>query len=457
MRYLLALLVTINSVSAQTWTSFSVGVGIKSGLSVNSSGIPVIAYMTENSGSGGYIRVGQWQPNGTFDTTTVATGYYYGPLDITLDQSESPHIVTHFHNGSVGNSDLVGELFHVWYDGIWNNEVVADTNHDGWDADIRIDDMDHIHVASLDPPGFSHPPSGIEYSYYNGTFWSTEAVGTPVLNYANATSLDLDSTNDPHITYYDDINQRLSYVYKKSATWYFEIIDSIGDPGRFSYLVLDDNSIPHISYTNRVGNDTSLIIYAWNDGSGWQSEVVDTLFNLNISFSGARKSTALQIDNNGDIHIAYCDKKLVKIANRISIASWSIDTIIDESLTSVVLGQQIDFAIDNNNESHITYHELSSFPAPGIIKYATTSTTITSTSWHHNQFEVNLIPNISDQTITIVSDEQLVYYISNSVGVRISHENSGRQLDVSQLPSGLYYVHFVNEKGQIAIKKFIRP
>ncbi len=62
------------------------------------------------------------------------------------------------------------------------------------------------------------------------------------------TSLALDSSGNPHISYYDGTNYDLKYARWNGASWEIETVDSDGSVGWYTSLALDSSGNPHISY-----------------------------------------------------------------------------------------------------------------------------------------------------------------------------------------------------------------
>ena len=58
------------------------------------------------------------------------------------------------------------------------------------------------------------------------------------------TSLALDSSDYPHISYYDSTNRDLKYAYWDGAAWQVETVDSDGDVGYNTSLALDSSDDP---------------------------------------------------------------------------------------------------------------------------------------------------------------------------------------------------------------------
>ena len=60
-----------------------------------------------------------------------------------------------------------------------------------------------------------------------------------------------------------------------ALNWGSEIVDSSGDVGRHSSLY-DSSGNPHISYYDETIPNDGDLKYAYDVGSGWQTETVDS-------------------------------------------------------------------------------------------------------------------------------------------------------------------------------------
>ena len=76
--------------------------------------------------------------------------------------------------------------------------------------------------------------------------WEIETVESG--NVGRYTSLALDSSDYPHIGYFDIANQDLKYGYWDGADWQIETVDSAGSVGFYTSLALDSFDRVHISY-----------------------------------------------------------------------------------------------------------------------------------------------------------------------------------------------------------------
>ncbi len=141
-------------------------------------------------------------------------------------------------------------------------------------------------------------PTQLRYLYASGTFpsftWSNDAVaGT---DGANWSSIVIDSSGNPRISFYAATSKSLRMAKKIGSTWSVEVVDaSVGDVGNWSSIALDSAARPRISY---LANGL-VKVAEWN-GSAWQLDVVDV--------SGdTPAATAIAVDAADNDRIAYFD------------------------------------------------------------------------------------------------------------------------------------------------------
>ena len=69
------------------------------------------------------------------------------------------------------------------------------------------------------------------------------------------TSLAFDSSENPHISYFDETNGHLKYAYKTGSVWTNETVDPAASVGTYSSLALDSAGVPRISYRDGGNSD----------------------------------------------------------------------------------------------------------------------------------------------------------------------------------------------------------
>ena len=119
------------------------------------------------------------------------------------------------------------------------------------------------------------------------------------------TSMVLDASDYPHISYYDATNGDLKCGFLNSSGWYTETVDYIGNVGQYTSLALDTAGYPHISYYDVSNADLK---YAFQNSNGWQITAVDNHITDAIGWY-----TSLALDTAGYPHISYYDCNKSKV------------------------------------------------------------------------------------------------------------------------------------------------
>lgn len=80
-----------------------------------------------------------------------------------------------------------------------------------------------------------------------------------------------------------------------TAVWNTETVESQGDVGNWTSLAVDSSGRPHVSYNDY---DDHALKYAWRDGTSWFSATVDAAARVH--------HTSIALDSTGLPHISYC-------------------------------------------------------------------------------------------------------------------------------------------------------
>ena len=329
------------------------GVGAKPSIAVDGAGTPYIAYMSEEMP--GFVKSAVLA-GGTWEVTTVTTGYLYGPLDIALDPNGSPQIVWHNHDNEDGSH---AEL----QNGEWVDTDIPSSGHDGWDINVAIDSSGSPHVLSVDPSQFGSQ-NGLEYATFDGQKWTVEPVGTGPLPYEFGNSIAVDSQDRPHIVWFDPEGQDLKYAVRDSGGWTISTVDSEGDVGRYPSLTLDKDDRPVVSYFQALSESSGAIKLARWDGGQWSVQRIDQLDDVFPGFFGARKNSSVLLDAEENPIVAYSDESVLKLA------SWNGDGFDIQTVTNSgddPLGQQVSMAMDSQGVLHLTFADVSRKSPPGVL------------------------------------------------------------------------------------------
>lgn len=228
-----------------------------------------------------------------------------------------------------------------------------------WNTELDSNGVHTIGVLAVDTVSQA---ASLEYSvtvYNSGGVWQTQTVDSTG-NVGKSSSIVIDSNNYPHISYQDYTNQDLKYTKWNGSAWSIETIDSTGNVGAETSIALDSNNYPHISYYDITNANLK---YAKWTGSTWNIETVDSVGDVGLY-------TSLAVDANNNPHIAYYDDTNddLKYAKWTGTA-WNIVTV--DSTGSV--GGYISLAVDSSNYPHIAYFDQTNYD----LKYAKW----TGTSW----------------------------------------------------------------------------
>ena len=217
--------------------------------------------------------------------------------------------------------------------------------------------------------------SSLSVASQNDT-WDVETLDSDG-DVGRGSSLVIDSMGNPHISYYDNNNKCLKYIKWTGSDW--KITSLSGPAGAFNSLALDSNDTPHIAYMSYDENNQIILKYAkLVDNRYWYIETVDS--------DDVGWGVSLVIDENDVAHIGYMKYTVKndmgvffpKYAWKTS-SSWVWHTEYVEDTFECAFGCTLD--IDSEGVPHILYREWipTEYPWYGghILKYATK----TDTGW----------------------------------------------------------------------------
>jgi len=172
-------------------------------------------------------------------------------LHSSLALEPTPPYTLHISYYDWGNYDLK----HAWLsDTTWLSETVDSGGDVGRYTSLALDGNNNPHISYYD-----HTNRTLKYAWLSGTTWLSETVDStgPQVTWSGrgATSLELDQSDLPYISYYDAANGDLKFAHLSGTVWITQTVDSEGDVGGWSSLALDQAGCPHISYCDWTNKD----------------------------------------------------------------------------------------------------------------------------------------------------------------------------------------------------------
>jgi len=173
--------------------------------------------------------------------------------------------------------------------------------------------------------------------------------------------IDLDSNDNIHISYFDDVNDHLKYATFDGTSWITSVIDSSGDGGHHSSLVVDSNDHIHVAYAANVVNELRYAVY---DGNSWALSVVGP-----ARADSFDSSTSITVDANNNPHISYFDKitPYSLMYSAFDGTTWTTHTVDNTAQHNGVLSE---IAVDSAGGVHISYTGPITTSNAWFLKYA---------------------------------------------------------------------------------------
>ena len=281
-------------------------VGFQSSLALDSAGEPHISYTGAYPDTPDLFYAtrsrGEWLTD-VVDTIGL-TGVH---SSIAIDSQDVPHISYYTEAYDIDGKDLIGNLSYATLvpgnPPQWIKEYVDEPGDVGLFTSLELDASDNPCISYYDRTNLK-----LKFARKENGVWTKEVVGpmgSAAVNNTNwQTSLAIDSNGDYHISYLTrDVNSpgyyHLSYAVKSGGVWTIELPDPTNDVGWYSSLALDSQNRPWISYMEQQDDwwDTNLRL-ATKQAGVWTHQIVDATERTGTF-------TSIALDSQGLPWIAY--------------------------------------------------------------------------------------------------------------------------------------------------------
>jgi len=245
----------------------------------------------------------------------LAASYGYVRIDrgssIAFDSLDNPHIC---YNDSTNES-----LKYAYYNGTsWQIEPVD--NHILPSApSIAVDSSDCPHICYSD-----FKIEALKYAYKSGSHWQVDTVADGIITQK---SLVIDTLNNPHISFVEITTQKglfrkfketLKYAHFSSSGWFVETLDREPVVIGATSIDLDSTNKPHIAYT--LADRECAFMYAYYDGSSWHIDAIG-------AGDGISWPITILLDSNDIPHICHCSFSTTIECISLNDSRWQADSV----------------------------------------------------------------------------------------------------------------------------------
>lgn len=270
------------------------------------------------------------QPEASWDVTCIdcpRSSGVLGDRSLRIDAQGRPHIA---YGGD--------HLYHAYRDGGgWHTEVADSSNYTGGRMSLALNAAGESRISytrqhTCPWPPFDEICYDLRFAYKDSSGWHTETLFPD--GKVASTAIAVDAAGRAHIVFWDMASSTVRYALQSGGGWQVETVGGMtGNEQDFSVsLALDSLGRPHIVYAN------SGLQYAYRDGSGWHSELVDANTinhpSLALTTAGAPLITAWGAGQQFAYHDA---------------GGWHVETVDPDG------NGYSSIAVDGNGLVHISY------------------------------------------------------------------------------------------------------
>lgn len=218
----------------------------------------------------------------------------------------------------------------------WHIYTIDSEGNVGAQVSIDLDSNDKVHIsyyACLEPSEYECLKHALKYATNASGEWQTYVLDSEGMVASFGTSIAVDSKNKVHIAYHDNTNGNLKYTTNSSGEWEIFAVDTGLSTGMYPFIAVDKEDNVHIVYSG--------IKYVTNASGTWQ------IFEIEYGHD-----PSIAVDPYGNVHLAYDSPNGIRYTTNKN-GNWQASTIQEDVLTE----GRIALALDSKNNAHITYYD----------------------------------------------------------------------------------------------------
>ena len=348
----------VPSGSVAGWRFTHIGGGTKPAIAVGTDGTVHATFMSE--ATSGWVRYASLSAGASSPSQSelIASGYFYGPIDILLADDGQPRILYHDH-------DREDQVLAIRSGGGFTLHPMTNVGHDGWYNTGVIGPDGTLHTATYDPSRYSG--LGLIYGAWDGSNWDIELAAQGSFDYAGGTAI-VHTPDGIRAAFFDDVT-RLGKIATREGpnTWTVSTIEPLGgrsEIGRFPDMEVDpDGSTLHLVYLGMGALGGGVVRYAKGTPGAFEFQDLMSVTDFTIGMEGARDIATLKLTESGEPIVAIQTRSEMTL---LRVGAQDVETLAQfQAQSGVAFMQQTDVVVDGSGQVHVTWWQ--SGENPGTV------------------------------------------------------------------------------------------
>lgn len=259
--------------------------------------------------------------------------------------------------------------------GDWVIVTIPGQTNQGAFNSLALDSQQNPHISFMDDT-----EKAVKYVYWDGSSWLTQTIDTMAYLSLHNSSLALNVDDDPQIAYPSGSSMYLHHSQWDGSQWQSTTVTTAGPIVRYANLALKADGEPCVSIRQDSAPANYYIRLYCRTGGNWAS--LGTAATL---YSGSVIDTfyhSLALDSQDRAHVSYVySASSLSYATRSNSGTWA-RTVVDSGGAAAV-GYYSSLALDSQDHPHISYYDKTNED----LKYA---------QWNGSQWVIEIIDSAGD-------------------------------------------------------------